>query len=218
MCYANAHAAIMESTCTELTRRPWITGGVGRVVTVRPNSHRITYVPILGSETISLVSCHMTYSPPPGGPIALSHRITYVPCRAAMAAPLSEVPQEGFLVFYLFSLIELHLAPHPLASSYSRVTFHQYFGPKIYILGPSVWGPVKTWKPYSYLEFPSSRALSLRNLVSGYDSGRVFPAAVGPGSPSKDASNWLPSRFSLSVETRRRYGGLRMVFPGARLF
>ena len=31
--------------------------------------------------------------------------------------------------------------------------------------------------------------------------------------------NWLPSRFSLSVETRRRYGWLRMmVFPGAHLF
>ena len=42
---------------------------------------------------------------------------------------------------------------------------------------------------------------------------------VGPGSPSRDAANWLPSRFSLSVETRRRYGWLRiMVFPGARLF
>ena len=65
----------------------------------------------------------------------------------------------------------------------------------------------------------SSRALSLRNLVSGYDCGRVFPASVGPGSPSKDAVNWLPSRFSLSVETRRRYGWLRMmVFPGAHLF
>ena len=33
------------------------------------------------------------------------------------------------------------------------------------------------------------------------------------------AANWLPSRFSLSAETRRRYGWLRMmVFPGARLF
>ena len=63
-----------------------------------------------------------------------------------------------------------------------------------------------------------SRALSLRNLVSGYECGRVFPVGVGPGSPSRDASNWLPSRFSLSVETRRRYGWLRMVFPGARLF
>ncbi|CAM9354093.1 unnamed protein product [Ascophyllum nodosum] len=31
--------------------------------------------------------------------------------------------------------------------------------------------------------------------------------------------NWLPSRFSLSVETRRRYGWLRMmVFSGAHLF
>ena len=50
------------------------------------------------------------------------------------------------------------------------------------------------------------RALSLRNLASGYECGRVFPAGVGPGSPSRDAANWLPSRFSLSVETRRRYG------------
>ena len=58
------------------------------------------------------------------------------------------------------------------------------------------------------------RTLSLRNLVSGYECGRVFPAGVGPGSPSRDAANWLPSRFSLSVETRRRYGWLRMVFPG----
>ena len=57
------------------------------------------------------------------------------------------------------------------------------------------------------------------NLVSGYGCGGVFPAGVGPGSPSRDAANWLPSRFSLlSVETRRRYGWLRMVFPGERLF
>ena len=64
-----------------------------------------------------------------------------------------------------------------------------------------------------------SRALSLRNLISGYECGRVFPAGVGPGSPSRDAVNWLPSRFSLSVETRRRFGWLRMmVFPGAHLF
>ena len=63
-----------------------------------------------------------------------------------------------------------------------------------------------------------SRALSLRNLVSGYECGRVFPAGVGPGSPSRDAVNWLPSRFSLSAETRRRFGWLRMmVFPGAHL-
>ena len=66
----------------------------------------------------------------------------------------------------------------------------------------------------------TSRARSLRNLlVSGNECRRVFPAGVGPGSPSRDAANWLPSRFSLSVETRRRYGWLRMmVFPGARLF
>ena len=64
----------------------------------------------------------------------------------------------------------------------------------------------------------SSRALYLRNLVSGYECGRVFPAGVGPGSPSRDAANRLPLRFGLSAETRRRYGWLRMVLPGVRLF
>ena len=63
-----------------------------------------------------------------------------------------------------------------------------------------------------------SRALSLRNLVPGYECGRAFLAGVGPGSPLRDAANWLPSRFSLSVKTRRRYGWLRMVVSGARLF
>ena len=28
MCYVGAHAAIMESTCTELALGPWVTGGV----------------------------------------------------------------------------------------------------------------------------------------------------------------------------------------------
>ena len=60
----------------------------------------------------------------------------------------------------------------------------------------------------------TTSALSLRKLVSRYECGRVFPAGVGPGSPSRDAASWLPSRFSLSVETRRRYGWLRMMFPG----
>ena len=55
-------------------------------------------------------------------------------------------------------------------------------------------------------------------VVSGYECGRVFPAGVGPGSPSRDAANWLPSRFGLSVETRRQYGWLRIVFSGVRLF
>ena len=50
------------------------------------------------------------------------------------------------------------------------------------------------------------RALSLRNLVSRYECGRIFPAGVGPDSSSRDAFNWLPSRFSLSVETWR--GGI----------
>ena len=48
--------------------------------------------------------------------------------------------------------------------------------------------------------------------------GRVFPAGVRPGSPSRDAANRLPSRFGLSVETRRQYGWLRMVFSDVRPF
>ena len=66
--------------------------------------------------------------------------------------------------------------------------------------------------------YDNCRALSFQNLVSGYECGRVFPAGVGPGSPSTDAANWLSSRLSRAVETRRWYGWLRMVFPGARLF
>ena len=64
----------------------------------------------------------------------------------------------------------------------------------------------------------TSRALSRRKLVSRYECGRIFPAGVGPGSPLRDTANWLPSRLILSVETRWRYGWLRMVFPGARFF
>ena len=45
-----------------------------------------------GSETISLVSCHIWPTSPPR-PIALSHRITYVPCRAAMAPWLLRYPR-----------------------------------------------------------------------------------------------------------------------------
>ena len=82
-------------------------------------------------------------------------------------------------------------------------------------------GPIDGWCPiyHDILDcFVRARALSLRNLVSGYECGRVFPAGVGPGSPSRDAANWLPSRSDLSVETRRQYCWLRMVFSGVRLF
>ena len=96
---------------------------------------------------------------------------------------------------------------------------------KSYIMIPSrgLCGTVKSYQDIrekKAVRYQSnSRALSLRNLVSGYECGRIFPAGVGPGSPSRDAANWLPSRFSLSVETRRRYRWLRMmVFPGARPF
>ena len=76
-----------------------------------------------------------------------------------------------------------------------------------------------TWSHHGHDTSSWFTSRALRNLVRGYECGRVFPAGVGPDSPSReDAANWLPSRFSLSVETRRRYGWLRMVFPGARLF
>ena len=63
------------------------------------------------------------------------------------------------------------------------------------------------------------RVISLPNMVVGYECGRDFPAGVGPGSSSReDAANRVSSRFSRSVETRRWYGWLRIVLPGARLF
>ena len=46
----------------------------------------------------------------------------------------------------------------------------------------------------------------------------LYWVGVGPGSPSRDAANWLPLRFNLSVETRQRYGWLLMVFPCVRPF
>ena len=45
----------------------------------------------------------------------------------AVVAPLSDVPQEGSSFFSLFSLIKLHLASLPLASSYSRVAVSSVF-------------------------------------------------------------------------------------------
>ena len=48
--------------------------------------------------------------------------------------------------------------------------------------------------------------------VLGYECGRVFPAGVGLDLPSSDATKWLSSRFSRSVDTRRWFGWLRIVF------
>ena len=98
---------------------------------------------VLGSETISLISCHMTYKPPPGSPEPQDHVCTLQSCHGAVVAPLSEVPQEGYSVFSLFSLIKLHLASHPLTSSYSRTTVSSIFCAQDILFGPSVWGSVK---------------------------------------------------------------------------
>ena len=64
----------------------------------------------------------------------------------------------------------------------------------------------------------TSRALFLRNMVLGYECGRVFPAGLWPGSPLKEAANWLSSRINQSVETRRRYSWLRMFLSNTSLF
>ena len=57
-----------------------------------------------------------------------------------------------------------------------------------------------------------SCALSFRNLVLGYECGRAFPAGKGLVSPSRGAINLMFCQFRRSVETRQRYGWLRMVF------
>ena len=126
------------------------------------------------------------------------------------------LPFSGVTCYFLFILfvclifvffVPFSLNPRPLVQSFfkcMRPDSHTQLAINI-----------RVSRSYYY----QSRALSLRNLISGYECGRVFPAGVGPGSPSRDAVNWLPSRFSLSVETRRRFGWLRMmVFPGAHLF
>ena len=89
-----------------------------------------------------------TWPTSPPRPIALSHRITYVPCRAAMAPWLLRYPMcpKRALQISLFSLIKLHLASLPLASSYSRVAVSSVFcilGTKYIFFGPNAWGPVK---------------------------------------------------------------------------
>ena len=62
MCYVDAHAAIMESSCTELAmgHRRCLKGS-DRASKWYSEKQRET---VLGSETISLVSRHMTYNPP----------------------------------------------------------------------------------------------------------------------------------------------------------
>ena len=67
---------------------------------------------VLGSETISLVSCHMTYKPLQAD--SQDHVCNLQSCHGAVVDPLSEVPQDGSPVFSLFSLIKLHLASLPL--------------------------------------------------------------------------------------------------------
>ena len=70
----------------------------------------------------------MTYKPPQAdSPESYDHVCTFQSCHDAVVAPLSDVPQEGSSVFSLFSLIKLHLASLPLASSYSRVAVSSVF-------------------------------------------------------------------------------------------
>ena len=97
---------------------------------------------VLVSEPISLASCHMTYKPPQAdSPESQDHICTLQSCLGAVVAPLSEVPQEDSSVFSLFSLIKLHVVSHPLASSYSRVTFSLVFCAQNIFFRPKCVGP-----------------------------------------------------------------------------
>ena len=64
MRYVDAHIAIVESTCTELARGPWVTGPFHIVSHYTILDARSQSFKHLGSETISLVSSHMTCKPP----------------------------------------------------------------------------------------------------------------------------------------------------------
>ena len=70
---------------------------------------------------------------------------------------------------------------------------------------------LQDWQPYPVDPYTCYICVAIDTYP-----GRVFPAGVGPGSPSRDAANLLSSRFGLSVKMRRRYGWLRMVFSGVR--
>ena len=65
------------------------------------------------------------------------------------------------------------------------------------------------------VSFPpgGSRSLSLRNLILGLGVWDGLSGGCSTGLTLKSDTNWLSPRSSRSVETRRRYGWLRMVFP-----
>ena len=68
------------------------------------------------------------------------------------------------------------------------------------------------------LEQPSQRTHTSREAYRSRQRFRIPHVSPWSSSPRKVVSR-LPSRFGLSVETRRRYGWLRrMVFPGVRPF
>ena len=86
----------------------------------------------------------MTYKPPQADSAeSQDHVCTLQSCHGAVVAPLSEVPNKGSSVFSLFSLIKLHLASLPLASSYSHVAVSSVFCAQNIFFGPNAWGPVK---------------------------------------------------------------------------
>ena len=63
---------------------------------------------------------------------------------------------------------------------------HTYINTYIHTYMHTYSSLTKLWQTPNTIFF-----LSLRNLISAFECGRVFPAGVGPGSPSRDAANWL---------------------------
>ena len=73
-----------------------------------------------------------------------------------MVAPLSDVPREGSSVFSLFSLIKLHLASLPLASSYSLVAVSSVFcAQKIFVSAQTRGAPL------NYLEHVNTAGVTI---------------------------------------------------------
>ena len=60
-----------------------------------------------------------------------------------------------------------------------------------------------------------SSAIPLRKLILGYECERVFTAGVGLDLPASDVTSCLSLPFSQLVETRQRFGWLRINSRGA---
>ena len=88
----------------------------------------------------------MTYNPPKNDSReSYDHLYTLQSYHGAVVAPLSEVSQEDSAGFSLFPPIKLHLASHPLASSYClvMVSSKEWCIIKLFLFVHVDWAPLK---------------------------------------------------------------------------